>query len=67
MRPWLLAALITLVPACEGIEDIPDSTVICCLNDGRYFLIMRLDCVYDPAGRVVEYRYCDDAGAPTTD
>jgi hypothetical protein len=56
---WLLAS----VPACEGLEDIPDDRVICCQNGDQLFMIRRIDCVFDPAGRVVEYERCGDAGA----
>lgn len=58
----LLALGTSLAPACDGIEDIPDDRIICCLNGERYFTTARIDCVYDPDGRVVEYARCADAG-----
>lgn len=64
-RMWRLglACLLAILPACDGIEDIPDDRIVCCRNGDRLFTVARIDCVYDPDGRVVAYALCADGGA----
>jgi hypothetical protein len=64
-RSLVLAALVVAgAPACDGLEDIPDDRIVCCRNGDAVFLIQRLECVWDPAGRVVLYEECGDASLP---
>lgn len=58
----VLVALVSLAAGCEGTEDIPNSTIICCQTLDEVATRTRIDCVYNPDGRVVEYWRCPDAG-----
>lgn len=58
----LAVALAALGAGCEGIADIPDDTIICCQTLDQVATMRRLDCVWNPEGRVVEYARCPDAG-----
>jgi hypothetical protein len=60
---WLVLAL-AAIAGCEGLEDIPNDTIICCQTLDEVATRTRIDCVYNPEGRVVEYWRCPDAGPP---
>lgn len=47
---------------CEGLADIPNDRVICCQNGDEIYMSVRINCVFDRAGRVVAYALCDTDG-----
>ena len=69
MKLFLLCLALSscAIAGCDGIEDIPNDRVICCQNGEVLTLMKRIDCVYDPAGRVVAYALCETDAAVVED